>query len=63
MRFAERMASDFRSIDADFRRELREHFDDAEIAELGFMIGQYVSLGRLLAATGGDRLACEIYVP
>jgi hypothetical protein len=43
--------------------ELREHFADAEIAELGMMIGQYVSLGRLLVIAGGDKLACERYVP
>ena len=33
--------------------ELREHFSDAEIAELGMMIGQYISLGRLLVIAGG----------
>ena len=43
--------------------ELREHFADAEIAELGMMIGQYISLGRLLVISGGHKGACEIYVP
>ena len=43
--------------------ELRAHFDDAEVAELAMMIGQYVSLGRLLVMAGGDKAACEIYVP
>jgi alkylhydroperoxidase family enzyme len=57
------MASDFRSVDAAFLAELREHFSDAEIAELGFMIGQYVSFGRMLVIAGGDKGACEIYVP
>ena len=63
MRFAEKFASDFRTVDARFKAELREHFTDAEIAELGMMIGQYLSLGRLLVIAGGDKAACELYVP
>ena len=63
MRFAEKLATDFRRVDAVFMSELREHFSDAEIAELGMMIGQYISLGRLLVIAGGHRAACEIYVP
>ncbi|MDP6979246.1 MAG: hypothetical protein QF570_11695 [Myxococcota bacterium] len=63
VRFAEKMASDFRTVDAAFKAELHAHFDDAEIAELGMMIGQYLALGRLLVIFGGDKLACEIYVP
>ena len=43
--------------------ELRVHFSDAEIAELGMMIQQYIALGRLLVMTGGDKLACDLYVP
>lgn len=27
------------------------------------MINQYIALGRLLYVAGGDKLACEIYVP
>lgn len=63
MCFAERLATDFRSVDQNFVAELRGHFSDAEIAELGMMIGQYISLGRLLVIAGGDKAACEIYVP
>jgi alkylhydroperoxidase family enzyme len=63
VRYAERMARDFRSIDAMFLAELREHFSDAEIAELGFMIGQYISFGRMLVIAGSDKGACEVYVP
>jgi alkylhydroperoxidase family enzyme len=63
VRFAEKFATDFRSIDAAFKAELREHFDDAEIAELGMMIGQYIAIGRLLVITGGHQAAREIYVP
>ena len=63
MQFAERAALDFRSIDDAFVAELRRHFSDAEIAELGMMVQQYVALGRLLVMAGGDKMACEIYVP
>jgi alkylhydroperoxidase family enzyme len=63
VRFAERAALDFRTIDAAFLAELRGQFGDAEIAELGMMIQQYIALGRLLVMAGGDKMACEIYVP
>ena len=63
VRFAERAAIDFRSVDASFMVELRAHFSGAEIAELGMMIQQYIALGRLLVMAGGDKMACEIYVP
>ena len=46
-----------------FKAELRGVFADAEIAELGLMIGQYIALGRLLVIAGGHKAACEIYVP
>ena len=63
MRFAEKFATDFRSVDSLFKAELRKHFEEAEIAELGMMIGQYIALGRLLVIAGGDKMASEIYVP
>ena len=63
VRYAEKMATDFRSIDADFLAELRNHFGDAEIVELGLMIGQYLALGRMLVITGNHKAACEIYIP
>ena len=61
--FAEKLAGDFRSADAAFRDELAQHFSAEEIAELAFMIGQYVAMGRMLVFSGGDKAACEIYVP
>jgi hypothetical protein len=27
------------------------------------MIGQYIAMGRMLVFAGGDKAACEIYVP
>ena len=50
-------------MDTAFKAELREHFSDAEIAELGLMIGQYIALGRLLVMAGAHKAASEIYVP
>ena len=63
VRYAERMATDFRTVDADFMEELRRHLSDPEIVELGLMIGQYIAMGRLLVITGAHEGACEIYVP
>jgi alkylhydroperoxidase family enzyme len=61
VRFAEKLATDFRTVDDDFMAELRGNFSDAEIAELGLMIGQYMALGRMLVIAGGHKYACEIY--
>ena len=61
--FAERMACDHLAIDDGFVAKLREHFSEPEILELGMMIGQYISLGRILVITGAQHAACEIYVP
>ena len=63
MRLAEKMALDFRSPDDALKAELAEHFSPAEIAELNLMIGQYIAMGRMLVFQGGDKAACEIYVP
>ncbi len=63
MRFAEKLATDLRSVDASFKSERRQHFEPAEIAELGLMIGQYLALGRMLVIAGGDKAVCEIFVP
>jgi hypothetical protein len=63
VRLAERLATDFRTVDSAFKAELHEHFEAAEIAELAMMIQQYIALGRLLVISGGHKLACEIYVP
>jgi alkylhydroperoxidase family enzyme len=62
VRYAEKMATDFNTVDAAFMAELRENFSDAEIAELGIMIGQYMALGRMLVISGSHKYACEIYV-
>ena len=63
MRLAEKMALDFRTEDPGFQAELSAHFTPAEIAELTLMIPQYIAMGRMLVFSGGDKAACEIYVP
>ncbi len=63
VRWAEKLATDFRTVDDAFKAELREHFSDAEFVELGMMIGQYLSFGRLLVMLGRHKAACEIYTP
>ena len=61
MRFAEKFAADFHTVDDGFMTELRQQFSDEEISELGMMIGQYISFGRLLVILGLGEQACEIY--
>ena len=63
MRWAELAATDWKAVDAAFMAEVRTHFDEAEVLELGMMIGQYVGFGRLLVMAGMDKGACELYVP
>ena len=46
--YAEKLAVDHHSIDDAFFDDLRTAFNDAEILELGMMIGQYIGFGRLL---------------
>ena len=48
LEYAELFAYDHHAIDDGFFDELRAQFDDAEILELGMMIGQYIGFGRLL---------------
>jgi len=46
--YAGRMATDHHNIDDNFFARLHEHFSDAQIVELGMMIGQFIGFGRLL---------------
>ena len=46
--YAEKLAVDHHNMDDNFFDELRTAFNDAEILELGMMIGQYIGFGRLL---------------
>jgi alkylhydroperoxidase family enzyme len=49
IRFAELMAADHRNVDDAFFEELRRHFTDAEVVELGVSIALNLGLGRLNA--------------
>jgi AhpD family alkylhydroperoxidase len=49
LRYADRFANDHLSIDDRVYAELREHFDEGQIVELGTRVGLYVGLGRLAA--------------
>lgn len=46
--YAEKLAVDHHAIDDAFFDGLRAEFNDAEVLELGMMIGQYIGFGRLL---------------
>ena len=61
MRWAEKLATDFKTVDQAFKEELRKHFEEAEIVELGMMIGQYIAFGRHLVMMEMHQGACEIY--
>ncbi|HUO62927.1 MAG TPA: hypothetical protein VMT97_04450 [Terriglobales bacterium] len=50
LRFATLMAQDHHKLDDAFFVELRAHFSDPEIIELGMVTGQFIGFGRLIAA-------------
>jgi len=54
------MALSHQEIDDEFFRALRAHFSDAQIVELGMMIGQYIGFGRLLMVLDLERPVCSL---
>ena len=52
VRFAYQFATDHQSITAEQVDDLRRHFSDAEIAELGMLCAQFVGFGRLVKVLG-----------
>ena len=60
LRFAEQMALNHHAIDDDFVRALRAQFTDAQILELGMMIGQYIGVGRLAKVLDLERPVCTL---
>ncbi|MBI3827498.1 MAG: hypothetical protein HY294_16010 [Candidatus Rokubacteria bacterium] len=60
LRFAELMAMSHHAIDDNFFRALRAQFTDAQIVELGMMIGQYIGFGRLVMVLDLERPACTL---
>lgn len=60
LEYASRLAVDHHAIDDAFFARLREHFDDAEVLELGMMAGQYIGFGRLLKVLDLTPRSCPI---
>jgi alkylhydroperoxidase family enzyme len=54
VRFAELLAADHHKIDEVFFAELKQHFSDAEIVELGVTTALFLGLGRFTAVLGVD---------
>ena len=57
--YAQMLAMNHNAIDEAFFERLRLEFNDAEILELGMMIGQYVGFGRLLKILDLEPKFCE----
>ena len=61
IRYAEKLAIDYDSMDNDeFFVGLQQHFSDAEIVELGIVIGFDIAFGRLTRVFDADPRVCEI---
>jgi AhpD family alkylhydroperoxidase len=58
--YAERFATDHRSIDEAFMARMREHFSDAEVVDLGICVAQFLAFGRLTRVLDLDSAACAI---
>jgi len=54
------MATDHHTMDDAFFDRLREHYDDAQIVELGMMIGQFIGFGRLLMVLDLEPRFCAV---
>jgi alkylhydroperoxidase family enzyme len=54
LRFAELMATDHQKVDDGVFAELRRHFSEAEIVELGVATALFVGFGRFNAVVGID---------
>ena len=52
VRYAEVLAGDHRQADEQLFAELREHFTETEIVDLGWRIVTFVGYGRLISALG-----------
>lgn len=63
VRYAEMLAVDHHNIDDQFFDTLRTEFNDAEILELGMMIGQYIGFGRLLKVLDLEPRVCAVDDP
>jgi alkylhydroperoxidase family enzyme len=60
LEYAEKLAVDHHNIDDAFFVRLRGVFNDAEVLELGMMIGQYIGFGRLLKVLDLEPRYCAV---
>lgn len=58
--YAEQLATNHHAIDDAYFARLHDEFDDAEILELGMMIGQYIGFGRLLKVLDLEPKSCPV---
>ncbi len=47
-------------MDDDFFDRLKQHYSDAQILELGMMIGQFIGFGRLLMVLDLESKFCAV---
>ena len=60
LEYADRMALDHHNMDDAFFERLREQFSDAQVVELGMMIGQFIGFGRLLMVLDLESKFCPV---
>ena len=60
LEYADRMALDHHSMDDDFFDRLKVQFNDAQVLELGMIIGQFIGFGRLLAVLDLESKFCAV---
>jgi len=60
LEYADRLALDHHNMDDAFFDRLKEHFNDAQILELGMMIGQFIGFGRLLMVLDLESKFCAV---
>ena len=58
--YAEKLAVQHHDIDDAFFDLLKTEFNDAEILELGMLIGQYIGFGRLLKVLDLEPRVCPV---
>jgi alkylhydroperoxidase family enzyme len=53
VRFAELLALDHKSVDEEVLGELRRHYTEEQIVEIGWAAGAFIGFGRLIHVFGG----------
>ncbi len=60
LEYADRLALDHHNMDDEFFDRLKIFFNDAQILELGMMIGQFIGFGRLLMVLDLESKFCAV---